>query len=352
VSVTSRFVGGALALAVALVSPTARANVWQEATGVDTGESATTRENYDHELAAGDAAAVLANTEGLSLGNIKRSLDSALDSYRHASIVRPELAEPYFRIGWLLYTFYFQTCERQNSRRSVVCDPDHVNHHVAQQIVDAWNAAEARAPNDPRFGSTPVSQVRLLFERAVIETKTADQNTSDDVKRLAAAARDYRKLLERGASDGDNETVLSNLAETYMMLGQLDEAIETYDEAFRHGTDIGTSYGFAVALDRDEQGNRAREIIASLGTDVYADFRSRLALGEIFFVPEGEQFYYLALAEEALGDSMQAIEYWTQFIQSGAHPQFQARARANRAALLAKRPSHPAPRIIPTELDF
>ena len=58
--------------------------------------------------------------------------------------------------------------------------------------------------------------------------------------------------------------------------------------------------------------------------------------GDTFFVPRGEEYYYFALAAEAFDHDEEAVEYWQRYIQSGAHPQFQPRARAHLAALSAK----------------
>ena len=125
-----------------------------------------------------------------------------------------------------------------------------------------------------------------------------------------------------------------------MMLGDLDRAIETYTEAVRRGTEASTTYGLAVALDRNDEGDRARAIIEALGPDAYREFRKGIALHETFFVPDGEVYYYLALADEVFSADDDAIDEWNRFVRSGAHPAFQPRARAHLDALLAKRRKH------------
>ena len=65
--------------------------------------------------------------------------------------------------------------------------------------------------------------------------------------------------------------------------------------------------------------------------------------GDTFFVPEGEKFYYFALGEEAFGLDDDAINFWRLFLNSGAHPQFQPRAKAHLDALLKKRRKSPLP---------
>ena len=166
---------------------------------------------------------------------------------------------------------------------------------------------------------------------------------------LEAAAKDYEKILARmDAADGPGESVIGNLAETYMMVGRIEESIETYKRALRGAADTSTWYGFAVALDRDERSDQALEVIASLGRDQRDTFHARVIRGDTFFVPEGEKFYYFALVDEALGLEDDAITYWRQYIASGAHPQYQPRARAHLDALVRKK----RVRTLPIELPW
>ena len=58
--------------------------------------------------------------------------------------------------------------------------------------------------------------------------------------------------------------------------------------------------------------------------------------GDTFFVPKGEEQYYFALAAEAFDHDDDAVEYWQRYIASGAHPEFQPRAKAHLAELNAK----------------
>jgi tetratricopeptide (TPR) repeat protein len=173
----------------------------------------------------------------------------------------------------------------------------------------------------------------VLFRRAILHTKLATK------PHLEAASRDYEKILARqdAGQDGGSETVIGNLAETYMMLGRLDDAIETYKIALRGAADTSTWYGYAVALDRDERTQQALDVVKSLGRSQRDLFHARVIQGATFFVPEGEKFYYFALADEALGLDEEAISYWRQFINSGAHPQFQPRAKAHLDALVKKK---------------
>jgi tetratricopeptide (TPR) repeat protein len=122
--------------------------------------------------------------------------------------------------------------------------------------------------------------------------------------------------------------MLGNLAETYMMLNRLDDAIATYLRAISLGAArVSTVYGLAVALDRDGAGDQAIRRIQSHGTEGYDSFDRDYKHKSVFFVPAGEAHYYFALANEALGNYGAALELWNRYIASGAHPEFQPRAR-------------------------
>jgi hypothetical protein len=128
-----------------------------------------------------------------------------------------------------------------------------------------------------------------------------------------------------------------------MMTGSLEDAIETYKLALRSGSDTATWYGYAVALDRDERSQQAIDVIKSLGREQRDQFHIRVIRGDTFFVPEGEKYYYFALIDEALGLDEDAINFWRQFISSGAHPQFQPRAKSHLDALLKRKRKSPLP---------
>lgn len=321
------------ALLVIALAGTASANVWHDAiTPAD-----PSRDVYDKELREGDEHVLQANSESMSLAHRKRQVQLAIASYRAAAAARPHEAEPYFRIAATLNSFYLESCvdaPHFNITRSPFKDcsqVDAIDKHIAKQTIDAWNEAEKRAPLDPRFSGNDGDSI--LFERAILNTK---------IQNLAAAAKDYERYLERSDGKGANmETTWSNLAETYMMLGRLDDSIEAYRE-LGTPTHVSTIFGAAVALDRNERGQLALELIRGQGPNGYRQFKASVDDGRTFFVPAGEKFYYFALAEEAFGNLDAALGYWRMFVGSGAHPQFQPRAKHHIAALVKKR-GRPAP---------
>ena len=318
------------ALVLLLVASTAQANVWQEAVAPD-----TSKDVYDREMREGDEHVLQANSDSSSLSQRKRQLNLGITSYRAAAAARPKEAEPYFRIAAALNSFYLETCldaPHFNINRSPFKDcsqPDAIDLNIAQQTIDAYTEAEKRAPLDPRFSGSDGDSI--LFERAILNTKLGTP------KSLAAAAKDYERYLERSDGKGANmETTWSNLAETYMMLGRLDDSIEAYRE-LGTPTHVSTIFGAAVALDRNERTALAMELIRGQGASGYRAFKTSVDDGRTFFVPAGEKFYYFALAEEAFGNNDAALGYWRMFVGSGAHPQFQPRAKHHIDALVKKR---------------
>jgi tetratricopeptide (TPR) repeat protein len=321
----------AIVLAVlAAAATTASANVWQHA--IDTGSPDPKRDVYTSELQSGDELAEQATTQAASREAIRTLVQHAATSYRNAAAAEPAEAEPYYRLGRLIFSFYFE-CDGQTANPSPLCinDPSYFDRAHAQEVLDAWAEFEKRAPLDPRLGVMREDQIAtdfdIIFRRAILHTRMADR------KSLELATKDYELILARADEPPDN--VVGNLAETYMMLDRLDDSIEMYRRALRASLRSETVYGLAVALDRDERGGQAREMILSQGEQAVTDFEKHVRAGSSFFVPAGEEFYYFALIYEAYGMPEIAIEDWQKYIASGAHPEFQPRAKAHLDALLA-----------------
>jgi len=316
----------------------ATAGVWERALTNPTDQAS--KQLYDAKMKEGDEAAVACTLQSTSVRNLLESLKRAEAAYRAASTARPSEAEPYFRIGNLLYQMHFD-CEFQ-ATRPPTCDRNFATPMRAELVIQAWDEFERHAPLDPRVSD-------LLTKRAILNTKSVN-GTASDRKHLEAAARDYQAAFDR--SDGltkarsDEELLLGNLAETYMMLDRLDEAIATYQRAIAAGAArVSTVYGLAVALDRDGSGDQAFRYIHAQGAGGFASFTKEYMGKGVFFVPEGEHNYYFALLNEAFGNDGAALEYWNRYIGSRAHPEFQPRAREH-IELLHKRhvrPEQPPP---------
>ena len=314
----SIFLPPVVVLAV-LFAATANASVWDHALTSPQDEAA--KDLYDAKMLEGDTAMLTSTIQSTSIRNSLESIHRAELAYRAAAAYLPRENEPYFRIGNLLYQMHFD-CD-QLVARLPTCDPQYATPIRAELVVQAWDEFEKRAPLDPRVGE-------ILVKRAILNTKLVNGSASDR-RHLEGAARDYQAALDR--SDGlagtrGDEQLLGNLAETYMMLDRLDDAIATYLQAMAVGAArVSTVYGLAVALDRDGSGDQALRRIQGQGTAGFAAFSRDFARRGVFYVPEGESNYYFALANEAFGNYGAALEYWNRYVSSGAHPEFQPRAR-------------------------
>jgi tetratricopeptide (TPR) repeat protein len=303
--------------------------------------AAMARRNYEKAMEEGDSIASLAISRASNNDDMRRQLKLALRAYENAELARPDAAEPHYRAGLILRNFFVECAPRAGF---TWCIPGHPSASDAAKMADEWTAFVTLAPLDPRI------DYPLMFDIAIANTHAVATITDPEKARprLEAALHFYQAALARvNLFDLNTKERLGNMAETYMMLGRLDEAISTYEEVVRSSADSSTTYGLAVALDRDEQGQKAREVIRALGADEFDDFKARVADGDVFFVPDGEVFYYLALCEDAFGDDERAAIDWQHFIDSGAHPQFDDRARANLEAL--KKRKHKAPPSAPVQ---
>jgi tetratricopeptide (TPR) repeat protein len=278
-----------------------------------------------HALKAAEVAEQRLNSQPRRPRDYRTLVKRAIAAYERAAELMPDAAEPHYRAAEVIYHHVLEG--PQNT--PVIRDRD-----SASQALAHWRAFEERAALDPRA-------TLILFRRALVHTKMADEANW----KLAIA--DYETLLARtdlnALDPGDAATWLANLAETFMMVGRLDDAIDTYKRALDFSNQSLYGYGLAVAYDRDDQGALAREIMLS---HAHSDQLRALDRDGIFFVPEGERHYYLALGNEAMGNLELARQHYQRFIDSGAHPRFQPRARQHLSRLKAHTGRGPrAPRI-------
>jgi tetratricopeptide (TPR) repeat protein len=314
---------------VALLATSANADVWQRAIDPDAGIDV-----YDSLMTKGDDAANAANSGSINLPQVRKHITSAVEAYQAAAKARPTSGEPWYRIGAVLNSFFNVDCD---THRGLVSPPptcgikgrERDDRH--REAVAAWDKFEALSPLDPRVNE-------MLFRRAVLRTKLVSSSPQPK-KLLEGAALDYTAILDR--ADGfltvGKGLIAGNLAETHMMLGDLDQAIVMYREAIRFGSTNSTILGLAVAFDRDERSGDAIRLIQGVGLEAYESFQDSFREGDVFFVPAGEEEYYFALCDEAFGRNESAIQHWKAFITSGAHPQFQPRAKEHLDRLLAKK---------------
>jgi tetratricopeptide (TPR) repeat protein len=313
-------------LAVLVVASTAQADVWKRATDPE-----PQIDIYEALITKGDEAAVAANSRSINLQTILKTIDIAVDAYRGAAKARPKSGEPHFRIASVLNSFFFDCLDPlRMGNLPRTCHSNLQTNQRARETLEAWDTFESLAPLDPRVNE-------ILLARAILRTKLVASTPKPEAL-LRAAAKDYQALIDRedGLYSG-SDIVLGNLAETHMMLGNIDEAIDAYRLAIRAGGKTSTIYGLAVALDRDERGEQAMALIRAQGAAELVKFQEQFDLGHVFFVPTGEEEYYFGLAQEAFGNVEDAISHWRGFIRSGAHPQFQPRAKEHLDKLMARK---------------
>jgi tetratricopeptide (TPR) repeat protein len=320
----------ALATAAALALPRARpahaSSLWDDA--VAEPEAAARALRYAEAMDLGHSLARTALDreqvrDGLELSPSERlrAVNRAAQAFQDAGKIDPAAADPPYYLA-LLLTYAKLECSG--------CD---FVPQLGLQVIEAIDAFEQRAPVDPRL------TMALLIRRAVYHTRLAGLATGEVYrKHLHAALADYRTAVARtAATRNDSEVVYGNMAETLMMLGDVEEAIEQYRHALRVKPSAPVTLGLAVALDRDERGTEARSLLRELGTAAISDWEMSIASGDTFYVPEGEVFYYRALINEAFGNHAAAIESYDRFIKSRAHPTFSPRAATNRDALRSRR---------------
>lgn len=316
--------------ALALAAPSATAggkpsDFWYELARDPASEVA--EREYDAQMLEGDSNLDFAVAEGQVALTRERFLEKAITAYEAAARARPDQAEPHFRAAAALHAFYIECNTRESAAlcRGTGANPARQQRRM-ERIIRHWNAFEAKAPRDPRLVDD------IYFERAILHTKLAT------TEHLALARDDYKKLLARASIEHRYGALASgNLAETEMMLGDLDAAIIQYRRTLEVAQSVSLYFGLAVALDRDEQGHLARSLLGTFGVSGVRQLEEQITHGEVFYVPLGEAYYYLALGYEAIGVDEVALRYYDQFLASGAHPQFAPRARANRAAIVERR---------------
>jgi tetratricopeptide (TPR) repeat protein len=168
----------------------------------------------------------------------------------------------------------------------------------------------------PRYAGA--ERTAVWFRLGVVRSKLA---------RYREAATAYAAVVADGAADS---AVYSNLAEVLMAAGRLADAQARYRDAISAAGELGVGdrrervhelalayYGLAVALDRDEQPAAAREtMLRALAHDPTASVLKVASVsgGDLFFVPDGDVFYYLGLAAEAEGRDGDAEAAFREFI--------------------------------------
>jgi tetratricopeptide (TPR) repeat protein len=203
---------------------------------------------------------------------------------------------------------------RRTDRQDIGALLERIEAAEASGRFDAACAMLERAL--PRYAGA--ERTAVWFRLGVVRSKLG---------RYREAAMAYAAVVADGAADS---AVYSNLAEVLMAAGRLPDAQARYRDAISAAGDLGVGdrrerahelalayYGLAVALDRDEQPAAAREtMLRALAHDPTASVLKVASVsgGDLFFVPDGEVFYYLGLAAEAEGRGGDAEAAFREFI--------------------------------------
>ena len=108
-------------LVVAALATSAQADVWRHA--IEQGSPDMRSDIYDSQMKDGDENALRATSAGASPADVRHLVQSAVTSYRNAAAAKPEVGEPFYKIGRLLYSFYFEPCSERHRQRAFTAAP-------------------------------------------------------------------------------------------------------------------------------------------------------------------------------------------------------------------------------------
>lgn len=212
--------------------------------------------------------------------------------YEKAAKLEPTKGEPHFRAAEVLYAHFA-------SPDTKVIDEDET-----KRAIEHWKQWRELEPKDPRL-------VSALFRRSLAYTKLGGETN------YKLALRDYEDqlALTDSASSGSRENVaiiMSNAAELYMAVGDLDNSITMYKQALDVSDRPLYGAGLAIALERDGQATKAREVMQHyLRGKPFTD----LITDTVFFIPEGDAHAYSGLAFDANGQYREAAAHYRTFLE-------------------------------------
>jgi tetratricopeptide (TPR) repeat protein len=159
--------------------------------------------------------------------------------------------------------------------------------------------------------------VRLAPESAAAHEAAFDLGVAlTRLERFDEAADAYELFLDESPWPTARAIALTNLAETRMGQGRLEEAMAHYRTAIATQPRYTHGYlGMAVALDRMGDEAAAREaMLTALSTGAGLEELDNPA---VFFVPDWEHHYYRALALDVSGRVVEAAAEWQAFLDEG-----------------------------------
>jgi tetratricopeptide (TPR) repeat protein len=250
-----------------------------------------------------------------SQAQARRYAEQAIEKYEQAAKLGPPRADIHYRAYTAARHYLKQDVERTYEKQ--------IEHVIKFREV---------APLDPRDFEITEDLCHALAKLARLRGGSAADALYDQ------GVKEYDKLVTRiEPSDAGRTqslgTLYSNAAELLMAAGRLDEAIVYYERSVTADPQNELNhYGLAVAYDRDGQVRKGAEAMKhAVARDpgllrlVHADEPEY----PVYFVPEGDKHYYLALAFLVRGDRAEALRRFELFVTQtrSAKKQYLDRAR-------------------------
>jgi tetratricopeptide (TPR) repeat protein len=243
----------------------------------------------------------------------------ALRAYERALALGPPDADLHYRAF---------TAAKLIADEGGICHPCRDGYEAVVRHIDALRRLDPLDTREVEFAwemSVALSKLGALggpaadrhFERAVVEYERWRRFVDETDPQVA-------RLLS---------TCYSNAAELLMAVGRLDEAIQQYQIAIELNPIEALGYfGLAVAYDRDGQWDKAAATMRE-GLNRPPGL-SRLEDRDVFFVPEGEVYYYYALAHQVMGaDPALVTAEYQRFLSRARGSKYGQRAREHIAEL-------------------
>lgn len=209
---------------------------------------------------------------------------------------------------------------------------------ICHACRDGYEAVVRHIDALRRIDPQDVREVEYAWEMALALSKLGALGGPDAQQHFERAVDEYerwRRMIDETdpAVAQMLSTCYANAAEVLMAVGRLDEAIAKYQMAVELNPIEALGYfGLAVALDRDGQWEKtAATMKEGLSRP---DGLRRLEDPNVFFVPEGEIYYYFALAHQVQGaDPAMVNAEYQRFLSRARASKYAARAREHMAEL-------------------
>jgi len=171
---------------------------------------------------------------------------------------------------------------------------------LQQKVIDVLAPALEASPQSPDDGAVTAALEALVYAYAKLDRPHEELQT-------------WRKYIPRLVDERVRATAMMNMGEAQMRLGRVDDALATFREVLRlcgelpNTPSVGSTYvlalwDVAVALDRSGDPRGALETAAKAS---HIDLGGRTGAyliakdPDVFFVPEWERLWYLALGAAA-----------------------------------------------------